>query len=377
MYCFRSDSIRVKNGFTLVEVLIALGLISILAVTGMNIASVLQKSTEYGGEAQSALRLAATVRDRLKYGDLCQQSIGPDSLLNQNNINRAQFRNGNKLVEIKIPSINAGPLGNEDIIRTGQVIPSLKLRIDDLRFTNVENVSGDTYVAEIQLTASSLNRRAFKPMKIMSVLLTLTGPQNSSSIATCAGPDSNVPMNICQDMGCNWETVPTPGCKCETISSLCPVGEYPVEFQPTGPVCKKLGGVCPAGEYLVGVGIDSNVCAPIAGAPPPTPTPVTGNYTCSVFLIPPQGGCVVCIATFQARCTSPSGDFASGIPTTAWPGPGAFSYSPLDPLFVPNGRVGPTGSMSNPASMSPGTRPFNTCNYVGLVPPTTYTWDCN
>ena len=252
-----------ENGFSLPEITVSLGVLGLLAVAGMSVGVLLGQSTQYSEDMQSVMRVTSTIRERMKYGDLCTESIGTPSILNQGNIERNVLRQGNQQVEIRVPAIGAGAMGNEDVLRTGQIIPSANLSIEDLRFVNAENVSGDTYVALIQARFKTLRGRELRPVNLGLIQFNLSGPNTASNIVDCVGPDSSIPMNICTSMNCAWQDTPTPGCHCETISSLCPTGEYPVQFLPTGPVCQRLGNTCPAGQYLVSVGIGTNTCAPI------------------------------------------------------------------------------------------------------------------
>lgn len=279
-----------NKGFTLIELSVGIGVIAILILTGLSVQRLLMSSTKNGERIQASLALSATVRERLKYSNLCGDAMGTASGLNRR-INVAQLLAGREQVEVRIPSINAGPGGTDDVLRTGQVIPGSKITINDLRFVNVRNVSagGNTFVGQLRLAVTTNEGLALRPFMTGTVQFDLSGPNGNQSLVSCGTINSDVSQQVCETMGCEWRTTPL-GCFCRTVSSLCPLGEYPIEFLPTGPRCERLGGPCPAGQYLTSVGIGTQTCAdlPITGAPPPPPPPpgpgpgpmVTGQQAC-------------------------------------------------------------------------------------------------
>lgn len=263
------------NGFTLVEAAIALGILATLILTGVTVQKLLDDSTKVGERTQAAFALSTTLRERLKYSNLCGESLGVGSGLNRN-LNINQLLRERQQIELKIPGIKAGPDGTEDILRAGQVLFSRRLRVDDLKFINVTNVTGNTFVGQLRIGVTTFENLPLKPLVTGTIQFDMSGNSGTQDLLTCGGINSDVSQKICEDMGCEWQSSPLPTCICKTISSLCPLGQYPIEFQPDGPVCLPLGGTCPVGEYLVSVGIGSQTCAPLPAAPGPAPAPAPG-----------------------------------------------------------------------------------------------------
>ena len=247
------------------EVVITLGLISFLALAGITVAALLSDATVFGEDSQSLHTLTTTLRHRIRLSDLCSESLGPASGLNQNSIDRATLVTNQQPVAISVSGLHAGAAGNSTVINSGQILPSEKLRINDLRFINARPISADVYIAQIQLSASTLKGRVLKPIVLGSLQIELIGPSATSSIAKCTGSGSQVDLQLCTDMNCEWIATPRPYCRCLQLNSVCPNGEYPIAFNTSGPVCQALGGSCPTGQYLTGLTLGSSPsCASIA-----------------------------------------------------------------------------------------------------------------
>ncbi len=261
-------NINKYKGFSLIEISIALGVISTLVLTGLTVNQLLQDSSKSAEQMGNVMTLASTLRQRLAFSDLCADSIGAAGGQNMGNINSNQLKMGKQQVQVLLPGAEAGPNRDENVLQQGQIIAKGKVQILDLIFSGVENIGGNTYIGQLQLNAQSIGGIPFKPIFLGNIQFDLTGVGGGQSITTCAGISSSVNQDICVSMGCTWNTLPAPGCTCKTVNSLCPLGQYPTAFTATGPTCVSLGNACPAGQYLTSVGIGTSTCAllPAAGA---------------------------------------------------------------------------------------------------------------
>lgn len=266
-----------SKGFSLVEILVSIGLISVLALATVGGMKLLTQSTDYGDKSQGLISLASQIRERTKYSNLCDSTIGTASTYNQNNIDLA-----NPEIRVRIPNINAGVSQTDDFVSSGQIIAHHRLRVDSLTLANVTNVSGTRYVGQVMMTASAIDGIAFKPVYVSTVQVEIEGTSPNMSITKCVGVESVVTKTVCETMGCSWDaSAASQNCKCLQANGLCPLGELPIAVKMGMPDCRPIGGMpCGANEYLVGLGIEKSICAPAtdssAAIPPPAGPPAAG-----------------------------------------------------------------------------------------------------
>lgn len=244
---------------SLVEVMISVAVLGIVALSTLSASQLLMQSTDYGDRSQAVMALASQIRERVKYSDLCDASIGPTSNYNQNNFNPAAPE-----IRLKIPNIKSGVTMLDDFISQGQIVPSMRLHIDSLRLTELTNISGSKYVAQVVMSASAIDGLPYKSVHVSTVQFEIQGVSPNMSISKCIGIESGVTKTICENMGCAWDILLPVKCSCLQANGMCPLGEVPVAVKLGMPDCRPIGGkACGANEYLVGVMIEKSHCAPV------------------------------------------------------------------------------------------------------------------
>ncbi len=292
-----------QAGYSLVELMVAVGIVSTLTMAGYGLDSLIRDSLRAGSDARAAQLLASDIRERLRYSDLCTAAISSSAGMNKGAIHTSRLVSNdpdNQLqVALRIPDLRAGDHMTSDVLQKGQILPSQDLVVSDLRLMNAVPVDAaeNTYMAQIRLALkSSKSNRELHPIDVGTIFFRTNGQGNGKSIEECLGMDSGITEAVCSGMGCTWMTSPVPSCQCQSLSKLCPAGELPVRFDDGKAVCQPLGGTpCPSGQYLTSVFLGGRTCASLAATPPPPPTPPpapapTPPVTAGCWVVSHHGG---------------------------------------------------------------------------------------
>lgn len=259
MNVFSVPSYLGSKGFSMVEVLVGMGLLSALALGSLSLTNLFQSSTNHADHSQQILALTSKIRKNLENTGLCRAAIGPESLYNQGTLNLSEPE-----VQMRLPNIKSGPAMGQDFIAKGQVVLADRLKIDSLRLKNLLNFSGTRYVAQVELRTSNLQGKRQRRKIVSTVLIDITGTSPTASISNCWALEPGIAKNNCEAMGCTWDASQPRPCACLSKNGICPIGELPVAFKQGLPDCRPIGGKpCASTEYLVGVGIEKTICAPV------------------------------------------------------------------------------------------------------------------
>lgn len=286
----KKHSILTNHGLSLIEAIVASGLLAMIAIAGTSLSQISTNSSKYSDQKNEFESLSSLIRERLKYEITCRQSIGDTSGLNlkiDNSVFSDQLSttfdpstpdNGWN-ISMKIPGIQSGQELIGDTISKDTTIPGRKMKIDLLRLTDGSryvNAAGElVYTAMLYLGASQINGMKYQPHLITSVNMTVDG---SGDIVKCSSSSEPSLSQVCEEMGCKFDPSATPPCQCITTQVICATpGYYPTAFKNGLPDCRPLGGKdCEGDTFLVGIGIERSICAPTPSKP--TCSPVGSYY---------------------------------------------------------------------------------------------------
>jgi prepilin-type N-terminal cleavage/methylation domain-containing protein len=242
---------RNGNGFTLVEILVALGLLGGLAVAFSSMISNQVKETKSATETLAILDFQKSLTGALADGNVCTYIL--------NNPTQATFDSTN-LPQTVIPSLpiySGVTLGSPVVpgpvlAEAGKSVSSLMgaLKIKSIRLDIVSG-AGNYYMGHwlVEFDASNLTREK-KPVTVSSILLVDPTVPTSARIKGCVG--SNMLTHSTQS---------------------CDPGEVVTGFDEDGAIiCSQNHVSCPAGQAMNGVGDDGNpICVAIVkpGVCPP------------------------------------------------------------------------------------------------------------
>lgn len=304
------QSIQNKFGFSLAELAVALGILSLVALGSLTTAKMLADTTSRASAAEFALGVTSQVREQIKYTRSCRNSLTSAAGVNDGNMNLNTILAGDQQIEMLVNNTGAGVGGNDTIIRRGQFFPSRNLAIADLRLVNAleVNTGSGNIVAQVSLGLANysgdandpIGSFAYKTINLGTVQFQLVG----NSIDDCTGVHAEMTDKLCVDMGCEWDT-DNEFCQCKTVDSMCDDGEYAVSFFGVddvgnigyAPECKRLGEEtgCPDGQLLESIGIERQVCKDL---------PVVSTTDAS-SPVPPDGGVCRCYdASTDGQCSS-------------------------------------------------------------------------
>lgn len=166
-----------NGGFSLVELLVAAGMLCILGLVSATLISNLVKQEARMDSFQNSIALTDEIRRSIESPTLCQQN-----LVNAESAGKQKFvASINNLNEVKIK------LSDSNMVRAGIDLPIYKIRIDSLKLklTDTTPIAPNTYRATLLANYSPLvNLPGFQTKPIGPVILTTDGANN---ITACSG----------------------------------------------------------------------------------------------------------------------------------------------------------------------------------------------
>lgn len=344
-------------GYTLTEILIVLGVLSISALIYAQVSTQLDKSVRFP-EAQINLGAVATaIRETVKYQSTCESALG--GAVNSA-IVPANILAGTQELNIRIPGILADGAPADDILTQNTRVQHLLLT--NFRTINSVDLGGGKFFSELQLHARIFpTGMQLKPTTVGALFYTVVGGQ----IASCDSLTDD-PVPLCEEMGCTWNPAASPACQCSPIDLSCPPQQFLTGVNASGgPICTALGaGPCPPNTYLRGVGIGTNDCQPLNPIPWGTPAVLTG--VCGEA----NGGTYPDAAT--ANAVGPLCDLGTESPASlsgagpwSWTCSGVNGGSPVNCSAVQGAATPPPTCSGTPMPGSPG-GPISPCPCCGL-----------
>lgn len=265
-----------NSGFTLVEIIIATGLLAITTLASIQMTKTVRDSSRFGESSSELNSLAAIVRQNLQFRVTCANSLVG---LNTSGFSQGTITNGNAEIRLLIPGIYGDATPGDDILAAN--ISVKKLNIQSVHFSNGVKLGGGRYFSQVEMSVDDrISGTSLKNVSLGSIYFTAAG----GAITSCDNPDLNgVPL--CVEMGCVWDSTAIPMCQCPSIDLSCPPQQYITGIDALGkPICTALGGpACGAGTFLRGISLGTSDCAalpPASPPPPPPPPPIVVNGLC-------------------------------------------------------------------------------------------------
>jgi prepilin-type N-terminal cleavage/methylation domain-containing protein len=286
------------SGFTLIEIAIASAIISLAAII---VASIIKHGAEqraYSEKRVATVALASTINESLRIIEACDRTLGASSSVNAQIVNEGQLQQDGSVatngwqIALALPEIHTGVAMTGTTLSAtapNNIIPERRLQIDSLKLADGRRLPdvglNRRYIATIYLKTSEIGGMPFRENPIGSTIITID--QGTGRGAPGGGATSSSFQNTCVEMGCTFDPLQTPPCRCLRSQVVCSApGAVPVAFTSEGyPTCIQTGGEdsCPAGEYLAGFGIGYKECVALptaAATPTPAPTPSCPAGSC-------------------------------------------------------------------------------------------------
>ena len=257
-----------QQGMSLTEVLIAVGLVGVLALAGANISSLFLNAPKYAENSQALINLSETIRQRLLFVNTCNTAIGTSSGQNQGTMDLTAMQAGTQEITMQIPGLQAGTSLSGNTIALGVSIFPRRLKINSLHLEHVRALPNSAYLADLVMQSQSTTGMGFRPMTVATVQFYLTGTAPNMSIGDCIGISFAIEKNSCETMGCKWDPTATPNCQCTTFDLLCAAGQVPTGFSGGRPICNRFNFACNPNQYLIGMDLSSANCGAVAAAAP-------------------------------------------------------------------------------------------------------------
>lgn len=272
---------RNSRGAGLVEVMMATGILGIVASAGLSVSSMSTKMTSQERLRNSVNRLESDLFSVFENGNFCSMALSDSSvffgIVNPSPVTlTADAMQGSAAgaqeITMYLIGSKTGPTESNDFLTSSTAgnanyIISRGIKVDSLRLQNVvatgsTNVPpGQTqYVGRIFLQASSLDgTQVIKPRHLATILFNVDA---TNKLKSCRSSNAVSQQQACADLGCTYNAVDTPPCSCPPPVVACGgPALYPVAVRRGGLVCLPLGGKnCPPGQVLVGVGIGEIKC---------------------------------------------------------------------------------------------------------------------
>lgn len=331
--------LRNHNGFTLIEIVIASGLLAALSLGVMQTMHTMQK-----GQVQSETKMEEIEIRRL-VTTLLADKVACQNTLVGNNI-------GANITSIK----NAG---GATLYQTGNTYGNNSIKLTNIKTVDLNQVGTDgTRVVNLVLTLQKQKKLAGSTSKDATIQLNVKAPSATGVITECFGDSQQIVENSCISIGGTWNGATCTlnnfvlktgdtmtgalnltsaaatgnisaaqfcsGGNCKAITDLalsnqlCPNGQVANGTKADGtPNCRALQ--CPANQYFAGLDISNNaICRPY-----PTNTCPTNEYVSQVN----ANGTVQCaVIPNTATSTCPVGQVLqsinAGVPTCVNKGAG-------------------------------------------------------
>lgn len=243
------------SGFTLVEVLVSLGLLAGTMFIGIELFRQSQEQIRNQEIGLAVEALGRTVRQKVQYPNTCNTSF---SFTGTFSVATASTPAGLAVRLIVDPANNISIVDGAMDVEGINVLSFRLTNLTPIDLVSVPRKYSGLLKLSAEKTRNLLGGKALRERVVGAIVI-----ETDAAGAFMGCYVDNSPSYSCAAMGGTYKPGETPPCQFSMSLGACTnANEYLVGFEAGVPICKTLDGACPAGKYLIGISPSGIICSP-------------------------------------------------------------------------------------------------------------------